>query len=189
MNHQDQKYIEALLTNNHQLLRELYLKFSGNIKYMVMSNNGTAQDAADIFQESLMALYTRAKQTGFVLNGPLEPYFYGICKNKWLKKLNKREHAGVTKFQFEVNNNEQENGSATEAYFLEEERKNLLRKKLDELGEVCSKLIRLSLEGISMRDVAATMNITYAYARKKKSECMAKLVRLIKQSPQYQQLK
>jgi hypothetical protein len=40
-----------------------------------------------------------------------------------------------------------------------------------------------------MEEVAKIMNITYGYARKRKSECMAKLIMMVKQSSQYKSLK
>ena len=53
MLHQDQKYIDALINNDPHLLEELYEKFPGKIKWMVLHNNGSEADAADIFQEAL----------------------------------------------------------------------------------------------------------------------------------------
>jgi hypothetical protein len=56
MSHPDQKYVEALLNNDMVLLKEVYQKFSGKIKWMVLQNNGTVDDAADIFQEALLSI-------------------------------------------------------------------------------------------------------------------------------------
>ena len=40
-----------------------------------------------------------------------------------------------------------------------------------------------------MDEVAKKLKVSYAYARKKKSECMAKLITLVKQSPKFNSLK
>ena len=41
----------------------------------------------------------------------------------------------------------------------------------------------------TMDEVAKQLNVTYAYARKKKSECVARLITLVKQSPRFNSLK
>jgi len=91
--HPDQKYIDALLSNDGVLLNELYQKFSGKVKSMVLQNNGTEIDAADIFQDALLSVYHKAKTNGFALTCPLEAFLYRICKNKWMNKPGKRKVA------------------------------------------------------------------------------------------------
>ena len=54
----------------------------------------------------------------------------------------------------------------------------LFLEKLNELGEGCRELLRQSWKGIHLNEIAVKLNISYAYARKKKTECMAKLVML-----------
>jgi DNA-directed RNA polymerase specialized sigma24 family protein len=94
--HADTKYITALLTNNTELLAELYQKYSGKIQAMVEKNNGTQTDAADIFQEALVAVFQKAKSGTFTLTCPLEAYLYLICKNRWINELAKRSSKPVT---------------------------------------------------------------------------------------------
>jgi len=46
--HADQKYITALLNNDAALLNEMYKKFSGKIKLMILQNNGTETTLDDL---------------------------------------------------------------------------------------------------------------------------------------------
>src|SRR6186997_1359400 len=92
----DQKYINALLTNDAGLLDELYKKFSGKIRWMVLQNSGTDTDAADIFQDALLAIYYKAKTGNLVLTCPFEGFLYAVSKNKWMKELSKRRKMEVT---------------------------------------------------------------------------------------------
>lgn len=189
MSHPDQKYIDALLSNNYALLHEAYQKFSGKIKLMILQHSGTEQDAADIFQEAWMAIYKLAKQKSFTLSGPLEPYLYIVCKNKWLTQLQKKGAIVVTNEWQAEYNKESESYSNIDGDITNAARKSLLLKKLAELGETCRQLIAWSLTGKPMQEAAEKMGFTYGYARKKKSECMAKLSQLIKQSSEYNDLK
>jgi RNA polymerase sigma factor (sigma-70 family) len=190
MQHPDQKYIDALLNNDAILLEEIYRKFGGKIKGMVLQNNGTEADAADLFQNALLTIYNRAKGGNFSLTCPLEAFLYLICKNKWINELNKSKKHKVT--------NTDTNGYLTvgeDSFKLAEEcriqqaRKDLLMEKLAQLGDGCKQLLRLSWSGKSMEEVAGELNVTYGYARKKKSECMAKLITLVKESSQFDALK
>lgn len=190
MVHPDQKYIEALITNDQALLEELYSKYAGKIKRMVLQNNGNEDDAADILQEALVAIYHKARQGGFQLTCPFEAFLYIVCKKKWLNVLNKR------KSQPKVTLTEENRSILGEDSFLlaeeslvHEQRYQLLIEKLGELGASCRELLKLSWSGKSMEEVAVLLDFTYGYARKKKSECMAKLVALVQKSAEYRTLK
>ncbi|MBX3239942.1 MAG: sigma-70 family RNA polymerase sigma factor [Chitinophagaceae bacterium] len=190
MLHPDQKYINALIENDPVLLEELYQKYSGKIKWMILQNNGTETDAADIFQEALLSIYNKAQTTGFQLTCPLDAFLYLICKNKWINVLNKKKTQKVTNTDTEgFNHIGEDSFKLAEDCVLQQERGNLLREKLQEMGESCKNLLRLSWSGLSMDEVAGKLNVSYAYARKKKSECMAKLINLVKSSPNFNSLK
>lgn len=190
MVHTDQKYIEALITNNQALLEELYGKYAGKIKWMVLQNNGNEDDAADIFQEGLLAIYHKAKHGDFQLTCPFEAFIYMICKKKWLNVLNKKKSQGkVTLTDDDRSIPGEDSFLLAEETLLHEQRHQLLIEKLGELGVSCRELLRLSWSGKSMEEVAICLDFTYGYARKKKSECMAKLVALVQKSIQYRTLK
>lgn len=190
MPHADQKYIDALLTNNQKLLDELYSKYSGKIKWMVLKNNGSEDDAADIFQEALMTIYHKAKTEKFKLTCPLDAFLYLVCKKKWLNVLSKRKvSAKVTITDEDRSILGEDSFLMAEESLLQEERMGLLREKINELGGSCRELLQLSWSGKSMEEVADLLDFSYGYARKKKSECMAKLIRLVQKSEKYRTLK
>jgi RNA polymerase sigma factor (sigma-70 family) len=190
MRHPDQKYIDALLSNDAPLLEEIYRNFSGKIKSMVLQNNGTDADAADIFQDALLSIYHKAKSGDFALTCPLDAFLYLICKNKWLNELAKKKSRGVT-FPDPAGYPmvSEEGFRLAEECSLFQERNNLLVEKMSELGESCRRLLQLSWSGKSMNEVAEMLKVTYGYARKKKSECMGKLIESVRRSRRFNALK
>jgi RNA polymerase sigma factor (sigma-70 family) len=186
--HQDQQYIDALINNNTLLINELYKKFAFKIKAMILKNNGTEADAADIFQEALITIYHRSKSEKFILTCPLDAYLYLICKNKWINVLNKKSTKLVTFIDTEGYQIKDEVFKDIENAQIQIERRNLLLQKLKDLGDGCKVLLELSWSGINMEEVAIKLGNTYGYVRKKKSECMAKLIMLVKTSPQFNTL-
>jgi RNA polymerase sigma factor (sigma-70 family) len=189
MPHPDQKYIDALLTNDAPLLDELYRKFAGRIKSLVLHNHGTETDARDIFQEALLAVYKKAKTTGFTLTCPLEAFLYMVCKNKWLSELSKRSPGRVTFTDTERCTIEESSVTLAEELEMQQKRTELLYKNLAALGETCRQLLLLSWRKKTLQEVALLLQITYGYARKKKSLCMARLIALIKTDPEFENLK
>lgn len=187
--HQDHRYITALLTNDRLVITEIYEKFAGKIRWMILQNNGADADAADIFQESLTAIYQKAVKGDFVLTCPFESFLFIICKNKWLNELQKRKTSNVTFIDTDGYTVGEDSIRLAELVLQKEKRRNLLELKLSELGEGCKKILELSWGGKAMDEVALLLNMTYGYVRKKKSECMAKLVELVKNAPQFMELK
>jgi RNA polymerase sigma factor (sigma-70 family) len=188
--HPDQKYINALLNNDAAVLNELYEKFSSKIKWMVLRNNGTETDAADIFQDALLSIYNKAKKQDFVLTCPLDAFLYHICKNRWISEIEKRK---LHKQRFvdlaRIENGNTESYRLAEGCLLQQDRKKLLETALRKLSSGNRKLLELCWSGKSMEEVASILHVSYSYARKKKSQCIAKLIRFVKETPEFNSLK
>ncbi len=187
--HPDHKYIEALKQNDSLLIEEIYSRYAGRIKQLVLKNSGTETDAADLFQEVLIELHRKAVQQQFVLTCPFDAFLQLVCRNRWINELHKRKGRPVTIAGDEGFDNDAEVLENYEALHVHEKRKNLVEEKLAELGEGCRNLLTLSWSGKPLQEVAAMLNFTYAYVRKKKTECMSKLISLVKEAPGFNALK
>ena len=187
--HPDNKYIHALLNNDQLLVSEIYSKFSPKIISMIRRNNGSMKDAQDIFQEALIIIFNKAVKGGFTLTCPFEGFLYLICKRKWLNELKKRGRAGVTTDEDGLSTVTEDTVTLAEEAEADDNRSKLFWEKFKLLGARCQELLKLSWGGISMEEVSNQMDVTYGYARKKKSECIARLMKLVKESPEYQLLK
>lgn len=184
--HADQKYIEALLTNNHKILTEIYRKFSPKVISYVNKNNGDAEDAADVIQETLITIYQQAREKKLVLTCPFDAYFFLLCKRKWLNKLKAKR--GVTNEDEAAFIADESTHLVMETELFES--KNLLfEAKFRELSDKCQEVLGWSFKLPSMEEVAAKLNVSYGYIRKKKSLCLGHLTDLIRQSAEYKKLK
>ena len=190
MEHTDNTYINALLTNDETLLREFYQKCFGKVSGFVQRNHGTAEDAWDLLQDAMLAVYYKLKQQTFSLTCPFDAFIYILCRNLWLKKIRNNLTLGVT-MDAEMVSSVISSGDFEQAEQCRNmmEQKKLLEEKIKLLGDGCRKLLKESWQGKPLQNIAAEMNITYSYARNKKSECMAKLVQLMNESPVLSELK
>ena len=57
------------------------------IQHFVLNNNGSFDDARDLFQEAMITLYEKVQSDSFVLSCQIKTYLFSICKNLWLKRL------------------------------------------------------------------------------------------------------
>ncbi len=85
--HPEHRYVEALLNNDGKLVEEIYRKYSGKMAAFIKKNQGSSDDARDIFQEALITIMKQARKKDFVLTCPFEAYLYLVCRGKWLNEL------------------------------------------------------------------------------------------------------
>lgn len=184
--HADQKYIQALLNNDRAILTEIYKKFSNKVVVYVRKNNGDAEDARDVIQETLITIYQQAREKKLVLTCPFDAYFFLLCKRKWLNKLKLKK--GVT-IEDEATSIPDESTDMVFETELFESKNRLFESKLKELSDKCQEVLRWSFKLASMEEVAAKLNVTYGYVRKKKSLCLGHLTDLIRESAEFKKLK
>ena len=67
----------------------LYNEYYGLIQNFVLKNNGTKQDAEDLFQDVMIVFVEKLRYDNFTLTASLKTYIYAISKNLWYKKIRK----------------------------------------------------------------------------------------------------
>ncbi len=186
--HADQIYIDGLLQNNSSVIQAIYKKFVPKVKNYIRMNSGDDDDAQDVIQEVLIAMYNQAKINGLQLTCPFDAYFFLLCKRRWLNELKRSPNKKVTISDDTVSIDEsvQEMVSQTEVF---DEKQSLFDEMFQKLGEKCQELLKLSFVTKTMEEVAEKLNVTYGYVRKKKSICTGQLTEMIQQSNRYKSLK
>ena len=177
--HEDHRYIEALLQNDKRVVQEIYVKFAGKIKRYITNNSGSENDAADIMQEALIDIYQQAKYKAFQLTCPFEPFLLLVCKRKWLNELKKKSVLRVTNIDDSLLTIGEDVFAEAELLEQQNEEAKHFALMFEKLGDRCKEIIRESLNGDAQETVAEKLGVTYGYLRKKKSECMAALIKLI----------
>ena len=185
--HEDQKYIEALLTNDNRLIAEIYSKYAPKVIGYVKKNSGDEAAAKDLIQDVLMTIYDQAKTKNLQLTCPFDAYFFLICKRKWLTIAKKNSNHRVTKEPLIgfISETVEDHVNATEDF---EDKMALFKDVFQNLGDTCKQILQLSFGKYSMEEVAAQLDISYAYARKKKSLCIGQLTKWVQESALYKNL-
>ncbi|MCL8008487.1 sigma-70 family RNA polymerase sigma factor [Gelidibacter japonicus] len=186
--HEDQKYIEGLKQNNSFVIQSIYEKFAPKVVNYIKQNSGDEDKAKDVIQETIMTIYNQAHEKKLQLTCPFDAYFFLLCKRRWLNYLKKSDTTGVT-----INEELLSDGDdALELAFettLNEQQHELFEDMFQKLGQACKDLLKATFKIKSMEEVAESIGVTYAYARKKKSLCIGQLTKMVQASPKYQHLK
>ncbi|HEV3224016.1 MAG TPA: sigma-70 family RNA polymerase sigma factor, partial [Puia sp.] len=145
----------------------------------ILKNNGDEEDAADILQEALINIYRQAKNGALLLSCPFEAFLLLVCKRKWLNELKKRGSKRVTNDLERVSDTGVDELALSEQIMEQDQKTGLFLAMFEKLGDTCKKIIRISLNGKPQDENAAALGLTYSFFRKKKSECMATLMKYI----------
>jgi RNA polymerase sigma factor (sigma-70 family) len=183
--HSDQYLINGLATNNSAIINEVYKKYTPKMYNWVKQHGGDLENAQDVFQEALIDIYRKVQDGNFVLTCPFDAFLFVVVRNKWFSYLKNNKLKVVTNSEDALYNITSAVTADTEKIMQYENQYILLQQKLDDLQEGCKELLKFSWSGLCMEDVAQKLQVTYAYARKKKSLCMAKLMESIKESSEY----
>lgn len=184
--HNDHKYIEALKANNTALIDEIYQKWFPEVRNYVAKNNGDGSDAADLFQEALMAILHKARKNGFELNVPFGGYFYFIYRNKWIDKLRKNKKMRVINEEDERYKDEVATKTIAKQTLEEDDRYQLYKLCFKNLTEACQEVLRLTFEGLSPKVIKEQLNFASVNsANQRIHRCRGNLQKIIKAHPKY----
>lgn len=158
---------EALILNRGKTLEKLYARMYPMVLHYVKQRQGTADDAQDLVQESIILFYEKVMQEEPTLTASATTYVMAICKNRWRRELEKRNRQqGFSPELIE---------QAKEVQAEEAEYK--LADFVDRLGEKCSKvLVSFYYLGQRMEEIAEQLQYSSVRsATVQKFKCLERL--------------
>jgi len=90
----DSEVILGILNNSESVLKRLYVAYFPMVLQLIINNNGTPDDAKDIYQEAIIILYNKIKAGDFELSSKLKTFIYSVCRRLWLKRLSQMSRYG-----------------------------------------------------------------------------------------------
>jgi RNA polymerase sigma factor (sigma-70 family) len=164
--------VNAIRINDENVLRALYQNNFPKVEQYVLKNNGSTEQAKDIFQDAFIALWRNVQLDKFTPENEtaLDGYLYRISKNKWLDYLRSGHYKKV------VQMNDHMAEPLAPAMPEENEYINSIKQHFKQLGENCREVLaRFYYHNESMRSIAATMGWTEETTRNNKYRCLQKL--------------
>jgi RNA polymerase sigma factor (sigma-70 family) len=169
--------LKGLAQNDRKAIETIYKQNYNMVQTLIVNNNGTSQDAKDVFQEAVVVLYEKARSGTFELNCLIKTYVYSVSKRLWLKRLQQMQ-----RFSVELENME-ETVSVEEELEMHEQQNNdfqTMEKAMQNLGEPCKSLLEsYYLQKKSMVAIAEEFGYTNAdNAKNQKYKCLMRLKKL-----------
>jgi DNA-directed RNA polymerase specialized sigma24 family protein len=86
----DHDLLQGLKTQNEKAIYEVYTSYYPSVEKYVVMNSGGAQDAEDVFQDSVMVLLNYVAKENFILTCSIKTLVFAIARRLWLKQLRYR---------------------------------------------------------------------------------------------------
>lgn len=180
----DQEIIIGLKSGESFAVNYLAKEYLPMIRYFISKNNGSEEDAKDIFQDALFILIDKISSNDFNLQVTLSTYLFAICKNLWLMVLDRQKAAKNYEKRRSLDFLENDFSERGDTAFYE----RIFRQCFDTMDDVSQKILKMYWMEITPTEIAEKLGYSYGYVRKKKSECMKELKNRIMNHPDYREL-
>lgn len=168
----DQELYKGISEKRNEAFLFLYNNQIDTIIKMVKQNSGMEDDALDIFQEGMIAIWVNIQKGKYQLDGKtkVSTYLYSICRNLWFKKLrDSKKIVSMDSYAEQATTVEEDDD-------LEYFKVKKLQAHFKKLGEKCQTILRLYYyKKASIREIAIQLNYEEKSAKNEKYRCMKRL--------------
>lgn len=167
----DIEVIDKIKKGDESALDYLYKKNYKMMLNLIVKNNGSEDEAKDIFQDALIVFWQKTISGDLVMTSKISTYLYSVCQNLWRKELERK-----SKHSYEVID------KGENVDYEKDERLKIIHNCLNKIGESCKNILSYYyFDELSMHDIAIKMGFANAdTAKTKKYKCKQELDRLIK---------
>ena len=169
--------LQGLARNDKKAVETIYRENYSTIQSLVINNNGSADDAKDIFQEAMIVLYEKARSGTFELSCQIKTYIYSVSRRLWLKKLQQ-----ANRYSGDIGNAETvvQVEDDIEGHTRRDAEFEMMEKAIVSLGEPCKSLLEaFYLQKKNMQEIAASFGYTNAEnAKTQKYKCLMRLKKI-----------
>lgn len=169
--------LQGLAQDDKKAIETIYKENYNTIQALIINNNGTADDAKDVFQEAMIVLYQKVKSGTFEPQSRIKTYLYAVSRRIWLKRL-------LQQNKFLNGNDNHEELVIVDEDVEDHERRDveftMMEKAMNSLGEPCRSLLEaFYLQKRQMQDIASSFGYTNAdNAKNQKYKCLMRLKKL-----------
>jgi RNA polymerase sigma factor (sigma-70 family) len=168
--------LQGLARNDKKAVETIYKENYNLVQALVVNNNGTVDDAKDVFQEAMIVLFEKVQTGSFELNCQIGTFVYSVSRRIWLKRLMQQNRLSIA--------DGHEDLVAVDDEMEEHERRNteftMMERAMSGLGEPCKSLLdAFYMQKRSMQEIASSFGYTNAEnAKNQKYKCLMRLKKL-----------
>lgn len=165
-------------------IQYLYTEYSDKVKSMIRNRGGNNEEAQDIFQDALIIFYQKVLEnelTGDNCN--IGGFIMSVAQKMWYTKASRKEMMNRHHQNLRVD----EKITTSYEFIFSKERKGLMDKIFDMMGENCRKIIEYVIyENLSMKEIAQKLEYTSEdVAKATHYRCRQKLAKQLKENQSF----
>jgi RNA polymerase sigma factor (sigma-70 family) len=167
-----EELIKGLKTNDPKVVRSLYQSQYKKVEHFVLNNNGTTDDAKDLYQDAFLVLWNHVKGDQFSPENAtaVGGFLYRVARNKWLDRLRGQKQRPVYEMNGELPDLPDEGGENLEGYY------QWIAQAFQNMGGNCKEVLRrFYYNKERMEEIAEALQWTPATARNNKYRCIQQL--------------
>lgn len=183
----DSAIIQAIKeARDDYVLEQLYEELYPKIEQFIVQNSGSQAEAADIFQDAVVAFYKQVKKGRFNESYTISGFVFSISRNLWYNRVKRRNR------QTPLNEETHDMPEAQNAMddIITEERERNINQLLEYLEERCRHILVYAIfQKLSMNTISEIMGFRSPdVAKTKHYKCKQKLIKVLKQNPSLKNL-
>jgi len=173
----EKELLTGLAASDKKAVETIYQENFNMVQALIINNNGSADDAKDIFQEAMVVLYEKVRSGSFELNCQIRTFVYSVSRRLWLKRLQQQN-------RYSDPGDSMESVVAVEEDLEAHEQRNaefdMMEKAINNLGEPCKSLLEAYyLQKQNMQVIASRFGYTNAdNAKNQKYKCLVRLKKI-----------
>jgi RNA polymerase sigma factor (sigma-70 family) len=173
----EKELLTGLAASDKKAVETIYQENFNMVQALIINNNGSADDAKDIFQEAIIVLYEKVRSGSFELNCQIKTFVYSVSRRLWLKRLQQQHRYSDPGDSMESVVGVEEDLEAHEQRNAEFD---LMEKAINNLGEPCKSLLEAYyLQKQNMQVIASKFGYTNAdNAKNQKYKCLMRLKKI-----------
>jgi RNA polymerase sigma factor (sigma-70 family) len=169
--------LQGLARNDRKAVETIYRENYSMVQSLIINNNGSTDDAKDVFQEAMIVLYEKARSGSFELSCQIKTYIYSVSRRLWLKRLQQS-----SRYNGEIANADgfMQVDEDVDDHVKRDLEFEMMSKAIMSLGEPCKSLLQaFYIEKRSMQEIASGFGYTNAEnAKTQKYKCLVRLKKI-----------
>lgn len=174
--------IQGILEEKVEIFSYLYREGFDSVRWLILRNSGSEEDAKDIFQESIIVLHQKLMKGDFTMSCSVTTYLYSVSRCLWLKELARRKKWDVLSMDEEIllllDEPDQDD--------VEKEMLNFYYKQFNQLSNECKKILNLHFKKASIKEITRKLGYkSEVVTMDKKYRCKQRLIKKILKHPYF----
>jgi len=179
----DYDLFEGLKTGERAAILRIYETLLPTVDVWVRDNNGSKEDALDIFQETLETILLKIDSVKSSFGGLV----IAIAKKKWIDKLRKK--ATATKSEEALKELVSDLSQDYAKSELEYQKFKLMERHFIRLSETCQKIMTMIKAGSSVSEIVGNLSLSSPNTLyRRKAACIQRWSELVKSDPYYKEV-